>query len=63
MLEFKNPLPVITPLGEGYALYVTESGPYENDIWTIVLCDGGHIKHFNTSQLQIHKNATFEITQ
>jgi len=63
MLEFKRPIPVITPLGDGYAIYAVNSGSFENDIWTIVLCEGGYIKHFNTSQIQIYKNATLDITQ
>lgn len=26
MMEFRHPLPVLTPLGEGYAVYVTGGG-------------------------------------
>ena len=63
MLEFKKPIPVVTPLGDGYAIYAVNSGTYANDVWTVALCDGGHIKHFCTSQIQIYKNATFEITE
>lgn len=59
--EFKNPLPVITPMGGGYALYVRDSGAFENDIWTVILEDGGAIRHFRTDQLKAYKNATFDI--
>lgn len=55
------PIPVVTPLGDGFLLYVQSSEQFENDIWTICLCNGGEIKHFNTSQIRIFKNATFEI--
>lgn len=61
MLEFKKPLPVITPHGDGYAIYVSNSGTFENDCWTIVLCESGEIKHYNTSQLKVCKNGTFDI--
>lgn len=61
MLEFKNPLPVVTPLGNGYAIYVTNSGTFENDIWCVALEQGGTIMHFRTDQLKIYKNATFDI--
>lgn len=44
--EFKNPLPVITPMGQGYVLYVRDSGA---------------IHHFHTDQLKAYKNATFDI--
>lgn len=59
--EFRNPVPVITPLGDGYILYVKESGMWENDIFTVVLEDGGTIKHFTSDQVRVWKNATFNI--
>lgn len=59
--EFEKPIPVITEHGEGYAIYVESGGMLENDCWTVVLCDGGIIRHYNTTQLKVHKNATFEI--
>ena len=62
ILEFQKPIPVITQdEKEGYAIYVQSSGMFENDVWCVVLCDGGHIRHYSTSQLKIHKNSTFEI--
>lgn len=59
--EFRNPLPVITPIGGGYAVYVRDSGTFENDVWTVILEDGGMIRHFRTDQLKAYKNATFDI--
>jgi len=59
--EFKNPMPVVTPLGNGYAIYVVNSGTFENDIFTVVLEEGGIIKHFRTDQIKIYSNATFDI--
>lgn len=60
--QFNIPIPVVTEENkEGYAIYVDSSGMFENDIWCVVLCDGGVIRHYNTSQLRIHYNATFEI--
>lgn len=62
MLEFKNPVPVIVEgCKEGYALYVSNGGSWENDIWCVVLCDGGVVRHYLTNQLLIHKNDTFDI--
>lgn len=60
MLEFRNPLPVVTPLGEGYALYVQSGGTFENDIWCVVL-DDSRILHFRSNQLKYVGNATFDI--
>ncbi len=59
--EFKNPMPVVTPLGDGYAIYTRDGGSFENDIWTIVLEEGGRVLHFRTDQIKIYKNATLDI--
>jgi len=62
--EFSNPIPVVTEQGEdGYAIYVQSNGMFENDIWCCVLCNGGIIRHYNTSQLRIYQNLTFNITK
>ena len=61
MLEFRNPIPVIVEGKEGYALYVTNSGTWENDIWCVVHCDGGIVRHYRSDQIKIHENGTFDI--
>jgi len=62
--EFNHPIPVVTEQGEdGYAIYVQSAGTFENDIWCVVLCNGGIIRHYNTSQLRIYQNLTFNITK
>lgn len=61
MLEFRNPIPVITPTGNGYAVYVSNSGTFENDIWTVALENGGNILHFRSDQIRMYKNVTFDI--
>ena len=55
------PIPVVTPLGNAYAIYCESGGMFENDIWTCCLCDGGEVKHFTTEQIKIFKNSTFDI--
>lgn len=62
MLQFKNPLPVIVEGNkEGYAIYVTNGGTFENDIWCVVLCNGGIVRHYKSDQIKVHFNATFNI--
>lgn len=65
MLSFPpSPIPVIVEKDkEGYLLYVESSGQFENDIWTVVLCDGGIVRHYTTKQVAVYINATFEITK
>lgn len=64
MLEFQNPIPVIIEGDkEGYAIYVTNGGQFENDTWCIVHCDGGDIRHYRSDQIKIHRNSTFNISK
>lgn len=42
MLQFNSPISVVIEGDkEGYAIYVTNGGTFENDLWCVVLCDGG----------------------
>lgn len=59
-MELKNPIPVITELGDGMAIYVVNSGTYANDVWTVALSDG-RVRHFRTDQITIESNATWGI--
>jgi hypothetical protein len=62
MLEFRNPIPVVVENNkDGYAIYVTNGGSFENDIWCVVLCDGGDVRHYLSNQIKIHANATLDI--
>lgn len=64
MLEFKKPIPVVVEENkEGYAIYVTNGGTFENDIWCVVHCDGGIVRHYRSDQIRIHLNATFDINR
>jgi hypothetical protein len=63
-MEFKQPIPVIVENDkEGYAIYVTNSGTFENDVWCVVLCDGGIVRHYRSDQIKIYMNSTFDITK
>ena len=60
--EFIKPIPIVTENGEeGYAIYVESGGIFENDCFTVVLCDGGIIRHFLSNQIKVHQNATYGI--
>ena len=56
-----SPIPVTTPLGDGYILYITEGGVLENDEITVVLSNGGEIRHFTSDQVRVWKNSTYGI--
>jgi len=59
--ECRLPVPCMTPLGEGYVWYITDGGMMENDMYTIVLCKGGEVKHFTSDQVTIWHNETYGI--
>jgi hypothetical protein len=62
MLEFSNPIPVIIEDGkEGYVIYVSDGGTFENDIWCVVHCNSGIVRHYRSDQIKIHFNGTFDI--
>jgi hypothetical protein len=62
MLEFKQPIPVVVEGDKnGYAIYVANSGMYENDVWCVVLCESGVVRHYLSSQIKIYQNLTFNI--
>ena len=62
--EFNNPIPIIVEDNkEGYAIYVKDGGTFENDIWCVVHCDGGFVRHYRSDQIKIHYNATFSISK
>ena len=58
MLFFPDPIPVVTDLGKGMAIYAANSGTFANDVWTVVLSDQT-VRHFRTDQLTVEKNGTW----
>lgn len=65
MLQFNTPMPVYVKetKEDGYAIYVTNSGAFDNDIWTVVLKRGGHIRHYTSNQILMSNNSTMGITK
>ena len=62
--EFNKPIPVVIEDGkEGYAIYVESGGTFENDIWCVVHCEGGHVRHYRSDQILIHASGTFDISK
>jgi hypothetical protein len=61
IFEPRNPTPCTTPLGDGYVWYVKCGGFLENDEITVILLDGGIIRHFESGQVKIWHNETYGI--
>lgn len=58
---FPDPVPVVTPLGDGYAIYVKANGMFENDEVTVALKEGGQWRHFSSSDIKSYHNSTYGI--
>lgn len=56
-----NPIPVVTPKGDGYVLYIKPNGMLENDEFCVVLEQKGEILYFLANQLKVYNNATYGI--
>jgi hypothetical protein len=59
--EIQQILWVKTPLGDGQALFLIDYGPHENTIWAIALEEKSEIKHFNSNQIVLCSNYTFDL--
>lgn len=61
IFEPQKPIPVVTPLGDGYIFYITTNGFLENDEVTVILLNGGEIRHFDITQVKVWHNETYDI--
>lgn len=59
--EPSHPVPCKTPLGDGYVWYIKTNGFLENDEVTVILIDGGDVRHFTMDQIKIWTNGTYNI--
>lgn len=59
--EIKQFLWVNTPHGDGQALFIIDYGPHENTIWVVALESDGRVLHYNSNQIRLCKNDTFNI--
>lgn len=59
--EFRNPMPVETPVGYGMLVYVRDGGVFSNDLFAIVSEVDGKLRHFRSGQFRFLPNPTFDI--
>jgi len=60
--EFQQFLWVETPHGSGQALLLIDYGPHNNAIFVVALQDSREIKHYDSNQIKISINHTFDFT-
>lgn len=61
--EVKQILWVITPHGDGIVLFIMDYGPQENTVFVVALEENGVIKHYNSNDVRLCKNDTFNINK
>lgn len=54
---------VKTPHGEGLVLFLMDYGPQENTVWVVASQENGKIKHYNSEQIELCYNNTFNINE
>jgi len=59
--EVQQVLWVTTPHGDGVVLFIMDYGPHENTIFVVALEESGMIKHYNSNDVKLCKNNTFNI--
>jgi hypothetical protein len=55
------PIPVVTPLGSGYIVYIVHAPVWENCETCVALDADGQWRHFTTADIKAYKNATYGI--
>jgi hypothetical protein len=55
------PIPVVTPNGSGYVVYVSKNPNWENDEICVAMDEDGQWRHYNSGQIKSWKNATYGI--
>ena len=61
ILEIQQVIWVETNLGKGIALFLMDYGIQNNTIWIVALERSGEIKHFDSNQIRLVENFTFNI--
>jgi len=61
--EIQQILWLETPHGTGQALFIMDYGPHQNTVFIVALLDSGQILHYNSNQVKICQNITFDFLE
>jgi len=62
-LEFKDPIEVSTPKGDGYIWYMIDYGPHSDTLYTIIIKETGECWQMSHKDFRIKKNVSLEIKE
>ena len=58
MLQLDPTIPMMTPKGSGYALFVVDYSQEHHLMWVVALDDGGEVWMFENPQVRVQSNFT-----
>lgn len=60
-LEFKDPVEVTTPKGDGYIWYMIDYGPHSDTLYTIVMKETGECWQMSHRDFRVKANVSLRI--
>jgi len=60
-LEFKDPVEVTTPKGDGYIWYMIDYGPYSDTLYTIVIKETGECWQMSHKDFRVKNNVSLGV--
>lgn len=52
---------MVTPLGEGFCLFLIDYGPGLNSVWVVHLFDSGNVVHVDSAEIKVSGNEMYNI--
>lgn len=52
---------MVTPLGEGFCLFLIDYGPGLNSVWVVHLFDSGNVVHVDSAEVKVGGNEMYAI--
>lgn len=52
---------MVTPLGEGFCIFMIDYGPGLNSVWVVHLFDSGNVVHVDSAEIKVGGNEMYNI--
>ena len=62
-LEFKDPIEVITPKGDGYIWYMIDYGPHSDTLYTIIIKQTGECWQMSHKDFRVKTNVSLGVRE
>lgn len=61
--EVRQVMWVQTVHGLGQVLFIMDYGPHENTVWVVANKEDGRVRHYNSNQIILDRNYTFDMNK